>query len=78
MSLARVKTITDAERRAAAAARLLAPAEARVAEIRAVMDDAAQTMLDQGSTYADVARTIGITRSAVAQRFTKPSTPAPR
>lgn len=72
MSIARVKTIKDAEKRARAAAKLLAPTEEKVREIRVVMDEAAQSMLDDGANFAQVARALGVTRSAVAQRFTKP------
>ncbi|HMM95379.1 hypothetical protein [Phycicoccus sp.] len=76
MSIARVKNIKDAEKRARAAAKLLAPTEEKVRDIRAVMDEAAQSMLNDGATFADVARAIGITRSAVAQRFSKPERPS--
>lgn len=76
MSIARVKNIKDAEKRARAAAKLLVPTEEKVRDIRAVMDEAAQSMLDDGATFADVARAIGITRSAVAQRFSKPERPS--
>lgn len=80
MSLSKIRRITDPERRAREAAKYLrqreAKADAELAEIRAVRDDAGWVMLGTvnpktGKQYrpADLARTLGISRAGVAQRF---------
>lgn len=80
MSLSRIRRLVDPAHRAHAAAVYLrareAKADAELAEIRAVRDDAGWAMLnlvDETGKHlyrpADVARTLGISRAAVAQRF---------
>jgi hypothetical protein len=80
MSLSRIRRIVDPATRAHAAAEYLrvreAKTDAELAEIRGVRDDAAWQMLntvdDTGKHLyrpADVGRTLGISRAAVAQRF---------
>lgn len=79
MTLSRVRRIRDPRRRAEAAADLLKRREAEtkteIDTIREVRDDAARAMLatKTNGKYvykpADVARTLGISRASVAQRF---------
>lgn len=81
MSLSRIRRIADPRRRAAAAADYLADREAatkkEIATIRDVRDKAARDMLalkdDDGWVYrpADVARTLGMARASVSERFGK-------
>lgn len=80
MNLSSVRRIRDPQRRAAAAADLLRQREAAVkteiAKIRKARDDAARSMLsargEEGQFMyrpADVARTLGISRASVSERF---------
>lgn len=79
MTLSRVRRIRDPRRRAEAAAELLTHREKETKReldtIRKIRDDAARTMLrtkvDGRYVYrpADVARTLGISRAYVAQKF---------
>lgn len=72
-SLTQVGQITDPELRAKAAAKLLRRREeahaAEQAAIREVRDAAVKQMLDAGRRPADAARAIGVTRSAITNRF---------
>lgn len=73
-SLKQVEQIPTAEERARAAARLLKrreeAAEAELAAIREVRDQAVRVMLhDEKRRPADVARLIGVSRSAITNRF---------
>lgn len=72
-TLQKVAQISDDEERAKAAAKLLkrreAQTEAELAAIREVRDDAVRAMLDQGRRPADAARAIGVSRSAITNRF---------
>lgn len=72
-TLAEVRAIPDAEARARAASELLREREtettAELDVIRRLRDDAARAMLDAGARPADVARAMGVSRAAVAQRF---------
>lgn len=81
MALSQIRRIKDPQRRAAAAAEYLAERERvtkkEIATIRDVRDKAARAMLAtrDGDRWkyrpADVARTLGITRASVAERFGK-------
>lgn len=77
-SLSRLRTIKDPERRAQASAVELARREAVVADVRVVRDAAVAEMLaatDAAGRFryrpVDVATAIGVTRAAVAKRFTR-------
>lgn len=80
--LERIAKIEDPEARAAKAAELLRKreeaVEAELDAIRSVRDDAVRAMLADGARPAAAARAIGVTRSAVTNRFgRKPARPAP-
>jgi hypothetical protein len=81
VSLSKIRRIKDPRRRAAAAAEYLHEreqvAKTEIATIRDVRDKAARDMLAarDGDRWAyrpaDVARTLGITRASVSERFGK-------
>lgn len=71
-TLNKVREIADPTERARAATGLVQAAERAAAAAREVADDAARAMLDSGQKPAEVARALGITRSAVSQRFKRP------
>jgi len=67
--LTAVAEINDPEERARAAAAVIADLDAQAAQAQTIATEAAWAMLDAGKRPADVARALGISRSAVAQRF---------
>jgi hypothetical protein len=71
--LGRVRRLISPHDRAERAQRMLNELEARhaedVAAILEVRDDACRRMLRQGKNFSEVARVLGLTRSAVAKRF---------
>lgn len=79
--LERIAAIEDPETRAAKAAELLRQreeaVEAELDAIRNVRDDAVRAMLAKGARPAAAARAIGVTRSAVTNRFGRKPAKAP-
>lgn len=68
-TLRQVQAIKDPTRRATAAAELLRVETAELGKIAAVRDDAARAILAAGGTGSDVARALGVTRTAIGKRF---------
>lgn len=74
----RLRTIQDPVRRAQASAKELANREAAVADVREIRDEAVTEMMlvvdDRGRFKyrpVDAANAIGVTRAAIAKRFSK-------
>lgn len=69
LTLSHIKRIKNPQRRAESASKFLTERTNDLDKVRDVRDDAARAMFDAGYTAADVARALGVTRTAVARRF---------